>query len=285
LSKVQKQLESLTVINQELRAEQTQVLPKVVEQLNSLQASSSKQLELVQRRVLDAMHKELANATKQVESFVSLQNYLTHQIQPLNFHGWPISPDIALFLIQKIEQNHYDFIIELGSGTSTALLANVLKNKSTSNPNQTTKLITFEHNQKYFDQTMQALQGQQLNEFVDLTYAPLEEYAYKTEPYLYYSCNDKMAELSKALTGKKHHILVLVDGPPGATGPKARFPALPKLLHYFNKQKLDLVLDDYAREEEKAVANSWEQLLQERSIQFESSQVPSEKGLYFCEIN
>lgn len=87
------------------------------------------------------------------------------------------------------------------------------------------------------------------------------------------------------LRNTQQTILVLVDGPPGDTGPLARFPALPHLLKQFSDHKIHLVLDDYDRAEEKAIAKKWDQLLEERSIAFKSESIPSEKGLYFCQIN
>ena len=44
-----------------------------------------------------------------------------------DFHGWPISPDIGLFLLEKMREQQYDLIIECGSGTATALFAKALE--------------------------------------------------------------------------------------------------------------------------------------------------------------
>lgn len=259
---------------------------KVATAVSESSEKEIKHLQATESRISNAITKSTANVTKQVESFVSLQNYFAHGMQPLNFHGWPISPDIALFLIQKIEQNHYDLIIEFGSGTSTTLIGNILKKQAAiaSEPSNT-KLVTFEHNKKYYDQTLQNLNAQSLGDYVDLVHAPLIDYVHQEETFLYYSCEQKFSELKTGLSNTQQTILVLVDGPPGATGPIARFPALPHLLSQFSDQKMHLVLDDYDRAEEKAIAQKWEQILGDRSIGFQSESVPSEKGLYFCQIN
>lgn len=239
---------------------------------------------LFQDKIQNEMKKGFTNSIKQIESFISLQNYLIAGQQPLNFHGWPISPDIALFLIQKIEQNDYDLIIEFGSGTSTSLIASILKKRDFEVKKQT-KLITFEHNKKYYEQTLADIKNKSIDDYVDLVYAPLIEYFYEKEKYLYYSCEGKFAELKLIFNKEIQKILVLVDGPPGDTGPLARFPALPHLMKEFNLYKLDLVLDDYSRNEEIAIAKKWEELLKDKNIEFNSESVPSEKGLYFCRIN
>jgi hypothetical protein len=256
----------------------------VVTTVKNLHQKEKNEREVFQEKIQNEMKKGFANSVKQLESFVSLQNYLIAGQQPLNFHGWPISPDIALFLIQKIEQNYYDLIIEFGSGTSTALIASILKKRAV-NKSKQTKLITFEHNKKYYEQTLQNLNAQSLGDYVDLIHAPLIDYAHQEETFLYYSCEQKFTELKTELSNTQQTILVLIDGPPGATGPLARFPALPHLLSEFSDQKLHLVLDDYDRAEEKAIAQKWEQILGERGIDFQSESIPSEKGLYFCQIN
>ncbi len=221
------------------------------------------------------------NNNKQIESFISIQNYLINGSLPLNFHGWPISPDIALFLIQKIESFNYNLIIEFGSGTSTAMLAKTIQNKE----NKKLKLVTFEHNKKYFKQTLSSLESQKLDKFVDMVYAPLKDYSYNEEHYSYYSCQSKFKKLKKKFQRKNSRILVLVDGPPGATGPLARFPALPHLLTAFEDSEIHLVFDDYNRPDEKKTVVKWEEILKEQNISFVSESVVSEKGLYSCQIN
>lgn len=236
-------------------------------------------LDNIQKKILNTISKTSLNSTKQIESFISLHNYLDNGIHALNFHGWPISPDIALFLIQKMEENNYDLIMEFGSGTSTVMLAKSIKNKQKEN----LKLITFEHNQKYYDQTLNSLKVEGLENFVDLMLTPLIEYKYKDDEFIYYSCKEKFEEIQS--TKKQMKILVLVDGPPGSTCPLVRFPALVHLLEKFSEQQIHLVLDDYNRNEEKKITKKWEELLKEKNIPFKSESIPSEKGLYFCQIN
>ena len=219
------------------------------------------------------------NTMKQIEAYLGLQSYLLGNTLPLKFHGWPISPDIALFIIQKIEVANYDLIIEFGSGTSTVLIAKAIEKNDKKHK---TEFVTFEHNQKFYDLTSQSLVSQSVEKYADLTYSPLEEYTYGEKEFLYYTCEKKL----KALAEKKHSkVLVLVDGPPGATGPLARFPALPYLLKYFSEETIHLILDDYIRDEEKEISRMWEKILKEKNISFQSDSIPTEKGLYYCEIN
>ena len=257
-------------------------------QLNLMKQESQKALEFeilstkldnMQKIILNTIDKTSLNATKQLESFISLHNYLDNGTQALSFHGWPISPDIALFLVQKMEENSYDLIMEFGSGTSTVMLAKAIKNKQQEN----LKLITFEDNQKYYDKTLKSLNAEGLDNFVDLMLTPLVDYKYKDEEFIYYSCKEKFEDIQ--LSKKQMKILILVDGPPGNTCPLARFPALVYILEKFSKQQIHLVLDDYYRNEEKKITEKWEEILKEKNIPFKSESIPSEKGLYFCQIN
>lgn len=261
-------------------------MEKVANLVNENYAKEDKHLQAMENHINTAVTKGMANAVKQLESFASLQNYLMQGMQPLNFHGWPISPDIALFLIQKIEQNRYDLIIELGSGTSTVLFAQALKRMEAVEAQPSgRKVVTFEHNEKYYNQTLQTLTSQSLSEYVELVLAPLVEYSCEGSEFLYYDCEQALEELKEKSEQTRPSILLFVDGPPGATGPLARFPALPHLLRWFSDHKIDLVLDDYNRADEKAIVQKWEKMLGEKGIAFQSESVPSEKGLYFCQIN
>jgi hypothetical protein len=52
-------------------------------------------------------------------------------------------------------------------------------------------------------------------------------------------------------------VLVVVDGPPGSTNKHARYPALPVVLSYFTGAKIDILMDDYYRDEEKQITDMW----------------------------
>src|SRR5690606_18045363 len=116
---------------QEQASELDEQLKAAREQAQKLQ---DQQLETY-RKSFDSLRKELRanfgkdlkNAVKQIEAFISIQNYLNARQGVAGFHDWPISPDIGLFLIERIRERHHDLIIEFGSGTSTALFAKVVQ--------------------------------------------------------------------------------------------------------------------------------------------------------------
>ncbi|MFB1035443.1 MAG: hypothetical protein QMC38_08845, partial [Sinobacterium sp.] len=199
------------------------------------------------------MDKGFLNTVKQVESFIGVQSYLETGQLAMEYHGWPISSDVALFLLGKIEKNNYDLIIEFGSGTSTQLFAKAINNQlkvqqskqidedlaligrnnkgsfsgSTLYRELPNRIVTFEHNKTYHNKTMAELDANNLAHLVDLVHAPLIEMKIENDDYLYYSCEQKLAQLATIYAERTVKILVLIDGPPGATGPLARLPAVP----------------------------------------------------------
>lgn len=266
----------------------------------------------ITKSITGHIDKKLMNTSKQIESSMGLQSYLEHGELPLNYHGWPISPDLALFLVEKIERNNYDLVVEFGSGTSTALFAKSILRRtwradignakrlnysdnqaagrdlafiSPDDEDLPKRVISFEHNKEYYEKTHTLLKNENLQKVVDLVHAPLVDYSHKGTDYLYYNCDSTLVRLASMFDGRRARILVLVDGPPGVTGPLARFPALPKLLNSMPNHSFDIVLDDCDREEEKKIAAEWEEMLIQRGIKFESHEIAFEKGAMLLRIN
>ncbi len=204
---------------------------------------------------------EMLNAAQQLEAFMGVQNYLNHGEHLPGMHGWPISPDFALYLVELIDGNDYDLILEFGSGTSTVIIAKTLKRLGRHRQGKAATLqIAFEHLEQYYAQTHADLIQAHANEKVDLVLAPLVPFkAPNGITYSYYDCKWKLAELADKIKvcGTTVNLLVIVDGPPGSTGIHARYPAVPIVLQYFHDATIDIVLDDYKRADEKEVAQMW----------------------------
>jgi len=208
---------------------------------------------------------ELDNNAQQIEAFLDLQNFFNHGRHLPKMHGWPISPDLALYLVDIINSNSYDVVIEFGSGTSTVLIAQALslKNKSNSTTLRITKQVAFEHLPEYHEKTKLELKNQGLEDKVNLELTPLKMLSFPGGEYYYYTCEETLQVLSETLEAHRPRILSLVDGPPAKTGKHARYPALPVLLKYFPQAEIDIILDDFARPEEKGVVGLWTAILEE----------------------
>ncbi len=237
----------------------------------------------------NSLKKELANATKQIEAAAGLQSYFaTGDLPNLNTerHSWPVSPDFSLYLVELLETNDYNLIIEFGSGISTVIMAKTLAKMAKRHPEKAfATLVSFDHLEQYYEQTLMQLKQAGLANQVQLELAPLQAYAAPNgNSYPYYSCHETLAKLAQKHAPGSTRMLVLVDGPPAATGKHARYPAAPSVLTYFKGASIDLLLDDYIREDEKEIAALWKAELDAERIQHVSSERKLEKNACLISI-
>lgn len=202
----------------------------------------------------------------QFEALTWLQRRLSIKGQLPPLRGWATSPDVLLKLHAHIMAAKPAVIVEFGSGASTMVIADALKQ------NGYGKLISIEHNEFYGGQTMATLQAEQLQNWVDLRIGELE-------PWEAEHLNPKDAEkpsywYPKALLNDVQSVdLIWVDGPPGATCLYSRYPALPALADKLNPTT-QVWMDDTVRQEEKDICEKWA-----KDYGFELQYFPLEKGL------
>ncbi len=238
----------------------------MAEQLQKQNAALSEQIKKqnadlinVGKSLESTVKKEMLNATQQLEAFQGIQSFLNHGERLPRMHGWPISPDFALYLIELIDSNDYDLILEFGSGTSTVLIAKALARIGRQpHGKPATVQVAFEHLEQYHAQTLANLKQSELADAVQLVLAPLQPYqAPNGNTYSYYSCHTTLKELAQRLPAAYLKVLMVVDGPPAATGQHARYPAVPAVLAQLKSAHMDILLDDYIRDDEKEIAQLW----------------------------
>lgn len=205
------------------------------------------------------------NLYAQLESFSWLQRTLAIQggLPPLR--GWPISPDFLLRLHNWIRKNKPQVIVETGSGASTLVIADALRQ------NGKGQLFSFEHLKKYGDQAWQTLVDENLTRWVDLRVGYLVAWnndhlnpENSEKPSIWYPLN---------LNGIHHVDLLIVDGPPGGSCHYARYPAVPALFNRLSANA-EIWMDDANRQDEKDICESWAEL-----YGFDLEYIPLEKGL------
>jgi len=262
---------------------------QVVEKIQTVISEQSRQQELRHKEWPNVLKRELinrlGNTVRQIESFITIQNYLTTGEGIASFHGWPISADIGLFLLEKIKEQQYDVIIEFGSGTSTLLMAKALRALNIDNNGDSKRIITFEHHEDYFLKTQKQLSIHNVDNFVELCLAPIKEWSDSTGDYRYYDCAENIKQLAQILQGEKKKILVLVDGPPGDTCPHARYPVAPFLIDLTKQHEIHWILDDAYRPEEMESAKLWMELWNQNSISFVDEMIKNEKGMLYLITN
>ncbi|WP_097317188.1 hypothetical protein [Escherichia coli] len=255
------------------------MMKKIEEQQKEIYTQINKNLPVLIKKELDA---KLNKSVRHVEAFISIQQYLTHDDCITGFHGWPISPDMGVFLLEKIRERNYDAIIEFGSGVSTLLIAKGLMAFNLFKDNEDKCFISFDHDEYYFTNTQSLLAYHGVESMVDLYLTPLKEWSDGTGCYKYYSCEDVLIELAKRIQDGSKRLLVLVDGPPGNTCANARYPALPFMSHFISNHEIDWVLDDAYRDEEKLTAELWKKYWSAENIQFTHDFIKNEKGMFFA---
>jgi len=184
--------------------------------------------------------------------------------------------------------------VEFGSGVSTSVLLAALGLASPRaaeaagvGSGHACHLIAFEHLPHCHAATEELIRANPHRHWAQVRLAPLEPWSDATGTYSFYggleaigACLAPLRRLTRPV-----RLLVLVDGPPGTTNPRARYPALPALLGQLEqcfgegpKLEVNLILDDFERREEREVASAWEALLRDRGIRYRRSELITENG-------
>jgi hypothetical protein len=225
------------------------------------------------------INSQVANTVKQVEAYLGIQHYLaTGQLLP-NFHGWPVCPDFGLYLIKQLETQAYDLVVEFGSGTSSWLIANVRKRKEFQH-------LAFDHLEQYWLQTKNNLELDGLFNHIHLKLTPLVPCEGANGIlYSYYDCASALAEFAADMNQAGKRILVVIDGPPAATGPHARYPALQHVMAQYPLADIDFLLDDFIRLDEQEILQMWQQQLSDLNISHTSHILRMEKDAALLSIH
>jgi hypothetical protein len=204
-------------------------------------------------------------AVQQTYAWINIQSYLQMELPLPVFDSFSASPDFIQFLLNYVSTQKPKFIVECGSGISTVVLGYALKK------NGFGKLIALEHNKDYFLRTESLIKHHGLDSFVQIKHAPLGKITIKNLEWEWYKLDKEWFQAPIEL--------LVVDGPPKATGPLARYPTLPKIQPYL-ASGAGILLDDYDRFDEKEIVRRW---MIEHDCSLEEKNL--NKGLAFLHYN
>lgn len=156
---------------------------------------------------------------------------------------WAASPDILLYLTSLVLDRRPRTVVELGGGLSTLWLAYALERVG-----QGGRLVALDHDAGFADRTRAYLAAHGLEAVAEVRTSPLKDIELDGEVWPWYDL--------QSLADVDHCELLFVDGPPGATRERARYPALPLLVDRLATRAM-VVLDDCVRQDEKDVATAW----------------------------
>ncbi len=156
--------------------------------------------------------------------------------------GWAASPMVLRQLAEQVIEHRPDLVVELGGGGSSVLLGRLLKMQGHG------RVVSIDHDPGYAELTREHLRRHGVADVVEVRVAPLVPVEAGGDTHTWYD--------PAAFTDLHDIDLLFVDGPPGGTGPLARFPAVPVLTDRCRPGAV-VLLDDGARAPERRMADRW----------------------------
>ncbi len=184
------------------------------------------------------------SSLSQLQGYAGLASFLgtDRPLPPLT--GWTLAADNALELIQIAFDNKPKTIVELGSGSSTILLATLLARQGSG------RIYSLEHDKLFAAITRQKLVEAELDKWVVVLDAPLEPFSGNDGSTFHWYSESAIKKLPPRID------LLLVDGPPGREGHLSRYPALERLKDRLVRNAV-VLLDDAKRTDEKEAFHRW----------------------------
>lgn len=179
----------------------------------------------------------------QVEALLELRDLVPRRAPMPPTRGFPAAPTSLLNLVQTVLERKPGLVVECGSGASSVWVGYALERLGAG------RCIALEHDPEFAQETREMVERHGLSGFVEVRDAPLRDVDVDGETFQWYD--------PEALHDVRDADVVFVDGPPGFTGPLARFPAVPVLKPLVSAQGAVVILDDAGRPEEQAAQQRW----------------------------
>jgi predicted O-methyltransferase YrrM len=192
--------------------------------------------------VEDGFREALDRQFRQLESLVDLYSLLRPRAPMPRLRGWPASPDMIHTLVEAVWSGTPELVVECGSGASSVWLGYAVERVGNG------RVVALEHDPTYWERSRALVRMHGLHRLVDIRRAPLRRWSGNGETWRWYS-----RAAVRDLTGIG---VLFIDGPPGDTGPLARYPAVPELLPRCAADAV-IVLDDADRADELAISDRW----------------------------
>ena len=219
------------------------------------------QLETMRRtsEQLSGLRKEAFDDFRQVEALLSIFATLKPEVPIPPTRDFSASPDLLSHIVSLIIERRPRFVVELGSGSSTVIIAYALQRFGGG------RLLSIDHDAQFAERTRSMLELHGLTEVASVEHRPLTPVRINDADYLWYDIAD--LEIASTID------MMLIDGPPYHVHPLARYPALPLLSARFSDD-VAIVLDDADRPEELRITSLWKKEFTAFSVE----RIETEKG-------
>jgi predicted O-methyltransferase YrrM len=178
----------------------------------------------------------------QLEALAAIRDILDGRMAVPPTTDWAASADLLREVLEFVVARRPKVVVETGSGTSTIVIAACLERLREGH------LWSLEHLRGYARETRDQLVAAGLQDRATVVDAPLVETALDAGTWRWYDLS--------GLSSIDPIELLFVDGPPGDTGPLARYPALPMLLDRLAPGAA-IIVDDAARPDEREMVARW----------------------------
>jgi predicted O-methyltransferase YrrM len=243
-----------------------QDLQKMIHDLQNQVAASTQQLTQNDQQLANYLTQQFNILYREMESLFSLNSVINFRYPLPPMRGWAISPDFGTALVSQILKDKPKTILELGSGVSTILCGYILEKLGAG------KVISFDHEEKFAQKTVEQIGLHGLDAFCEVYYAPLKEWELPKGKWQWYDLS-----LIKDISDID---MVIVDGPPESLQKHSRYPALPLLQEKFS-EKITILVDDAGREDEQVIVQHWMDEYKVLSLET----IESEKGITILKKN
>lgn len=183
-----------------------------------------------------------SRSVREIEALIDIRALVPARTTMPSTQGWAASPITISALVREIIDTKPSLVVEIGSGGSSVWVGYCLERQGGG------RCISLEHDEEYAAKTRADVARHGLEQYVEVVHCPLTSVKVAGETFRWY-------DLSK-VEGLEGIDIVFVDGPPGTTGPLARYPALP-VLRDRCAPGARFILDDAARPDERAIVQRW----------------------------
>jgi membrane protein implicated in regulation of membrane protease activity len=211
-------------------------------QLDRLHRRLRRDLDQQDRRQARRARRETSRLYGQLEALAALRDTLDGKLALPSTRDWAASADLLRELVTVILARRPRVVVETGSGTSTVIIAACLQRLGGGH------VWSLEHLPRFAGETRALLETRGLSDWATVVDAPLVDVRLGDDTWSWY-------DLAGYPAGEPIEVL-FVDGPPGDTGPLARYPALPMLRDRL-ASGASILVDDGARPDEQAMVARW----------------------------